>query len=235
MNKSKFLIVTLLTAALLLSACGNTDTNQAENEQISLNLSDTSGAAKITQMNEETASESSLETTDFETAIQMVSTVSDTEAASAETASEVASSVASETTTAVTTVTTTVTETETTQTEAEVKELKISIGGTEYTAHFYDTKAAEEFKAMLPLTLNMSELNGNEKYIYMDSDFTTASEKVGSIKKGELMLYGSSCVVLFYDSFRTSYSYTRLGYIDDPDGLEKAVGSGSVTIEFILE
>ena len=120
-------------------------------------------------------------------------------------------------------------------TEAEVKELKISIGGTEYTAHFYDTKAAEEFKTMLPLTLNMSELNGNEKYIYMDEDLTTASEKVGSIKKGELMLYGSSCVVIFYDSFSTPYSYTRLGYIDDPSGLEKAVGSGSVTVEFVLK
>ena len=122
-----------------------------------------------------------------------------------------------------------------TETDQEVKELKISIGETEYTAHFYDTKAAEEFKAMLPLTLNMSELNGNEKYIYMDKDFTAASEKADSIKKGELMLYGSSCVVLFYDSFRTSYSYTRLGYIDDPSGLEKAVGSGSVTVEFVLE
>lgn len=122
-----------------------------------------------------------------------------------------------------------------TETDQEVNEMKVNINGTEYTAHFYDTKAAEEFKAMLPLTLNMSELNGNEKYIYMDGDFTTASENVGSIKKGELMLYGSSCVVLFYDSFSTPYSYTRLGYIDDPDRLEKAVGSGSVTVEFILE
>lgn len=128
-----------------------------------------------------------------------------------------------------------VSETNQTETDQEVNEMKISINGTEYTAHFYDTKAAEEFKAMLPLTLNMSELNGNEKYIYMDSDFTTKSEKVGSIKKGELMLYGSSCVVLFYDSFSTPYSYTRLGYIDAPSGLEKAVGSGSVTVEFVLE
>lgn len=128
-----------------------------------------------------------------------------------------------------------VSETNQTETDQEVNEMKISISGTEYTAHFYDTKAAEEFKAMLPITLNMSELNGNEKYIYMDQDFTTASEKVGSIKKGEIMLYGSSCIVLFYDSFNTPYSYTRLGYIDDPDRLEKAVSSGSVTVEFVLE
>ena len=128
-----------------------------------------------------------------------------------------------------------VSETNQTENDSEANKMKVSINGTEYTAYFYDTKAAEEFKAMLPLTLNMSELNGNEKFIYMDGDFTTASEKVGSIKKGELMLYGSSCVVLFYDSFSTPYSYTRLGYIDDPSGLEKAVGSGSVTVEFVLE
>ena len=122
-----------------------------------------------------------------------------------------------------------------TESASEVNEMKIKINGTEYIAHFYDTKAAEEFKAMLPMTLNMSELNGNEKYIYMDQDFTTASEKVGSIQKGDLMLYGSSCVVLFYDSFSTPYSYTRLGYIDDPSGIENAVGSGSVTVEFYTE
>lgn len=128
-----------------------------------------------------------------------------------------------------------VSETNQNETDQEVNEMKIKINETEYTAHFYDTKAAEEFKAMLPLTLNMSELNGNEKYIYMDGNFTTASERVGSIKKGELMLYGGGCVVLFYDSFSTPYSYTRLGYIDDPSGLENAVASGSVTVEFYTE
>lgn len=114
----------------------------------------------------------------------------------------------------------------------EVNEMKIEINGKEYTAHFADTAAAEEFKAMLPLTLDMSELNGNEKYIYLDSRFTSESENVGYINKGELMLYGSDCIVLFYDSFSTPYSYTRLGYIDDPDGLEKAAGHGSITVTF---
>lgn len=117
----------------------------------------------------------------------------------------------------------------------EANEMKIIINGKEFSAKFCDTKAAEEFKAMLPLTLDMSELNGNEKFIYLDTSFSAASESVGYINKGELMLYGSSCVVLFYDSFSTPYSYTRLGYIDDPSGLENAVGSGSVTVEFYTE
>ena len=114
----------------------------------------------------------------------------------------------------------------------EVNEMKITVNGTEFSASFSDTKAAEEFKVMLPLTLDMSELNGNEKYIYLDSRFTTSSENVGHINSGDIMLYGSNCIVLFYESFSTPYSYTRIGHIDDPSGLKNAVGKGSVTVEF---
>lgn len=46
------------------------------------------------------------------------------------------------------------------------------------------------------------------------------------------MLYGSSCLVLFYDSFSTSYSYTPIGHIDDADGLAEALGKGGVTVSF---
>ena len=114
----------------------------------------------------------------------------------------------------------------------EVNEMTITVNGKEFFAKFSDTKAAEEFKAMLPLTLDMSELNGNEKYIYLDERFTTASEKIGQINSGDIMLYGSNCVVLFYESFGTPYSYTRIGYIEDPNGLKKVLGSGNVTVEF---
>ena len=46
------------------------------------------------------------------------------------------------------------------------------------------------------------------------------------------MLYGSTCIVLFYESFSTSYRYTRIGRVDNPAGLAAAVGSGSVTVSF---
>ena len=50
--------------------------------------------------------------------------------------------------------------------------------------------------------------------------------------KGDLMLYGNNCIVLFYKSFSTQYSYTRIGHINDISGLESAVGSGSVQVRF---
>ena len=71
---------------------------------------------------------------------------------------------------------------------------------------------------MLPLTLDMSELNGNEKYHYLDESLPT-----------------SSCVVLFYETFSSSYSYTRLGKIDNPGGLAAALGSGNVSVVFEVQ
>ena len=54
-------------------------------------------------------------------------------------------------------------------------------------------------------------------------------------KNGDLMLYGSKTLVLFYQSFSTSYSYTKLGAIDDATGLATALASGNVAVTFELE
>lgn len=84
----------------------------------------------------------------------------------------------------------------------------------------------------MPLTINMSELHGNEKYYYFNQSLPTNSERIGNIENGDLMLYGSDCLVLFYESFSTSYTYTRLGKIDNPSGLSEAVGKGNVQVTF---
>lgn len=110
--------------------------------------------------------------------------------------------------------------------------LKISVGSASFTVTLENNATVTAFKAFLPMTVNMSEMNSNEKYYYLPENLPTASSNPGTIQTGDLMLYGSSCLVLFYESFRTSYSYTRLGRVDNPSGLASALGSGSATVTF---
>lgn len=110
----------------------------------------------------------------------------------------------------------------------------LTVGGQTFSATLLDNETARQLAAQFPLTLNMSELNGNEKYFYMDSELPTDSCQPGQINAGDLMLYGNNCLVLFYESFSSGYSYTRLGSLDDPAGLSEALGSGSAEVTFSI-
>jgi hypothetical protein len=108
--------------------------------------------------------------------------------------------------------------------------LLIKIGDKEFTATLLDNPTATAFKAVLPLTINMVELNGNEKYFRLSKSLPTNESNPGTIKPGDLMLYGSNTLVLFYEGFSTSYSYTRLGRINESTGLAAALGKGNLTV-----
>lgn len=110
--------------------------------------------------------------------------------------------------------------------------VNIQVGNKNFTATLYDNDTARALLEKLPLTLNMDELNGNEKFFFFSEKFPANSERVRNIKAGDLMLYGSDCLVLFYKSFSTSYSYTRLGYMEDAARLAEALGNGSTEVTF---
>jgi len=113
--------------------------------------------------------------------------------------------------------------------------MNIHIGSKTFTATLYDNPTVTAFKAMLPLTLEMSELNGNEKFFHLATDLPTDAANPANIQAGDLMLWGSNSLVLFYKTFRTSYSYTKLGRIENASELATAVDSGNVTVRFELE
>lgn len=110
--------------------------------------------------------------------------------------------------------------------------ITITVNGRAFSATLYDNETARAFEERLPLTLDMSELNGNEKYYYLPESLPRNSSRPSAINAGDIMLYGGDCIVIFYESFSTSYSYTPIGKINDPDGLSATLGSGSVQITF---
>ena len=117
---------------------------------------------------------------------------------------------------------------------AQPEELRMwmTVGERRFAITLTDNAAARAFAAQLPLTLDMSELNGNEKYSRLTTPLPADAANPGTIRAGDLMLWGDDTLVLFYETFETTYSYTRLGRIDDPAGLAAAVGPGSVTVTF---
>ncbi|WP_373551369.1 cyclophilin-like fold protein [Haliscomenobacter sp.] len=113
--------------------------------------------------------------------------------------------------------------------------LKITVGAKTFSATLGDNAAATALKKLLPMTVEMTELNSNEKYFRLLSNLPANASNPGTIQVGDLMLYGSNTLVLFYESFSTAYTYTKIGRIDDASGLAAALGAGNVKVSFELE
>jgi len=113
--------------------------------------------------------------------------------------------------------------------------IKVTIGNQVFTATMEDNPTAQAFASLLPLTLDMRDLHGNEKFFDLPNKLPTKDKNPGRIQMGDLMIWSSRTVVLFYESFPTSYSYTKIGRVDDVSGLSAAVGSGNVKVTFELQ
>lgn len=112
------------------------------------------------------------------------------------------------------------------------EQIRIIIGNASFTASLEDNATTKAFKASLPITVNMTEQAGNEKFYYLPTALPTSTVTPGTIFAGDLMLWGNSCLVLFYETFSSPYSYTRIGKIDNPSGLSAAVGDRNITVTF---
>jgi hypothetical protein len=116
-----------------------------------------------------------------------------------------------------------------------VSRMWMTVGDRRFAITLIDNAAARAFADLLPLTLDMPDLNRNEKHVSLPKALPTNATRPGTIRNGDLMLYGSNTLVLFYLTFDSSYSSTRLGRVDDPTGLAHALGPGSVRVVFSKE
>ena len=123
------------------------------------------------------------------------------------------------------------------QVEEENSEMQmnVQVGGSNFTATLEENEAVDALVEMMeqgPVTIQMSDYSGFEKVGPLGTSLPTSNQQT-TTQAGDIVLYQGNQIVMFYGS--NSWSYTRLGHIDDLTGWEEAVGSGDVTVTFSLE
>lgn len=112
----------------------------------------------------------------------------------------------------------------------------VKIGDKKFPFILKDTAAANELKQKLPFKVQMTNFNNNELYYQFNNKFTTDTKSVGTINTGDIYLYQSDHLVLFYKTFSTSYSYSEIGKLTDTNGLADIIGSNSpIEVEWGIE
>lgn len=115
------------------------------------------------------------------------------------------------------------------------RKMIVEIGGNHFTATLEDNKAADTLAEMMqedPVTVQMSDYGGFEKVGDLGTELPTSNRQT-TTQAGDIVLYQGNQIVIFYGS--NSWSYTRLGRIDDLTGWETALGDGDATVTFALE
>ncbi|WP_208867467.1 cyclophilin-like fold protein [Pseudomonas helmanticensis] len=108
----------------------------------------------------------------------------------------------------------------------------MTVGEQRFAISLEDNPATRELVARVPLNLDMTDLHNNEKYATLEQPLPTQEYSPGTIQTGDLLLYGSDTLVIFYKTFTSSYSYSRLGHIDNSTGLAEALGRKNVRVRF---
>ena len=120
------------------------------------------------------------------------------------------------------------------ETEDMIMRMNVQIGNTSFTATLEDNAATSELIEMMreaPITINMNDYSGFEKVGPLGRSLTTDNHQT-TTSAGDIVLYTGNQIVMFYGS--NSWSYTRIGKIDDLTGWEDALGSGNITAVFTL-
>lgn len=110
----------------------------------------------------------------------------------------------------------------------------MTIGTQRFAVTLDDNPTARAFVQLLPATFDMTELNGNEKYAQLPRRLPTNPAQLGAIRPGDVLLYGNDTLVVFYEGFHSSFSYTRIGRIEAGAGLSRALGPGNQRVTFAV-
>lgn len=121
--------------------------------------------------------------------------------------------------------------------EEENSEMKmnVQIGDNAFIATLEENEAVDALVKMMgqgPVTIQMRDYSGFEKVGSLGTGLPASNQQT-TTQAGDIVLYQGNQIVMFYGP--NSWSYTRLGHIDDLTGWEEAMGSGDVTVTFSLK
>ncbi|MCI9249464.1 MAG: hypothetical protein HFG99_10020 [Dorea sp.] len=118
--------------------------------------------------------------------------------------------------------------------ENTVTNMNVQVGDVVFSATLEENETVSALVEMMresPVVIQMSDYSGFEKVGSLRTSLP-ASNSQTTTQTGDIVLYNGNQIVIFYGS--NSWSYTRLGHIDDLTGWEEALGRGDVTVIFSL-
>ena len=84
----------------------------------------------------------------------------------------------------------------------------MTVGEQRFGITLEDSEASRALAQLLPLRLDAADLHANEKYASLPQRLPTHAIRPGTIRNGDLLLYGTDTLVIFYQTFESAYSYT---------------------------
>ena len=228
---------TVLYLAIILScmaACGKSDTQaqtpscQAEPSTIesssqwdSLNGSENTGESSVAMDSTEAVAETMSESTIADETESMAERV------------EAASEAESVQETRINEMDTAETDIQNNMEESKVANMNVQVGDVVFSATLEENEAVSALVEMMqesPVVIQMSDYSGFEKVGPLGISLP-ASDSQTTTQAGDIVLYNGNQIVIFYGT--NTWSYTRLGHIDDLTGWEEALGSGDVTVKIV--
>ena len=119
--------------------------------------------------------------------------------------------------------------------ENKVANMNVQVGDVVFSATLEENEAVSALVEMMReglVVIQMSDYSGFEKVGPLGTSLPVNNSQT-TTQAGDIVLYNGNQIVIFYGS--NSWSYTRLGHINDLTGWEDALGSGDVTVIFSLE
>ena len=110
--------------------------------------------------------------------------------------------------------------------ENKMAKIYVSLNNEKLEINLEENSTTSALVKLLPLDITMNDLNKNEKYAYLDESLPTNTYSPKHIEAGDVMLFGDNCLVIFYESFDTSYSYSKDGHINNLPKLD----NGDITV-----